>query len=166
MATSDTGSSTTPADRSRRLTLDDLQLGQRFVSGTHAIDESEIVAFASQYDPQPFHLDAAAAAGSVLGGLAASGWHTAALTMRLLVGGGLPIHGGIVGAGGEIAWPRPTRPGDVLRVETEIVEVRPSRSHPERGIVTVRCETLNQRDEAVQTLVARIVVPRRATADR
>ena len=92
----------------------------------------------------------------------ASGWHTAAITMRLLVEGGLPLAGGIIGAGGEITWPNPTRPGDVLQVESEVLELRPSRSRPDRGIATVRSETRNQRGDTVQVLVARLVVPRSA----
>jgi acyl dehydratase len=127
--------------------LDDLRIGQRFSSGEHVLDATQIKAFAAQYDPQPFHLDEEAARGSLFGGLAASGWHTAAITMRLLVGGGAPIAGGVIGAGGEIAWPRPTRAGDVLRVESEVLEVTPSRSRPERGTVTLRSETRNQRGE-------------------
>jgi len=84
--------------------------------------------------------------------------------MRLQLAGGLPIAGGIIGAGGEIAWPRPTRPGDILRVESEVLEIRPSRSRPDRGMVTVRSETRNQRGEIVQVLTAKLVVPRRSTA--
>ena len=141
--------------------LEDLQVGQRFRSRSHAIDEAQIKAFAGQFDPQPFHLDEAEAKETVFAGLAASGWHTAALTMRLLVDGGAPIAGGIVGAGGEVVWPKPTRPGDVLCVDTEIVAVTPSRSRPDRGIVTVRSNTLNQHGEIVQTLTAKLVVPRR-----
>jgi acyl dehydratase len=151
-------------DRGERLYLDDLRVGQRFSSGTHLVDAEEIKAFAAQFDPQPFHLDDAAAQGTLFGGLAASGWHTAAITMRLLVETGLPLMGGIIGAGGEISWPRPTRPGDVLRVVSEIEEVTPSRSRPDRGMVRVRSETRNQRDEVVQVLVSRLVVPRRAAA--
>jgi acyl dehydratase len=147
-----------------RLHLEDLHVGQRFTSGSRAVDEGEIVAFAAEFDPQPFHLDDAAARDSLFGGLAASGWHTAALTMRLLVGS-LPIAGGIIGAGGEIAWPKPTRPGDVLHVESEVLEIRPSRSRPDRGMVTMRSETRNQRGEIVQTLLAKLVVPRRRTED-
>ncbi len=143
------------------LHLDDLTVGQRFSSAAHALDEAQIHRFASQFDPQPFHLDAEAAQHSVFGGLAASGWHTAAITMRLLVGGGAPLAGGIIGAGGEIAWPRPTRPGDVLQVESEVLEITPSRSRPDRGMVTLRSETRNQRGEIVQILTARLVVPRR-----
>lgn len=143
------------------LYLDDLQVGQRFESGSHAVDEAQIVAFARQFDPQPFHLDAQLARDTFFNGLAGSGWHTAAITMRLLVES-LPIAGGIIGAGGEISWPRAMRPGDVLRVYSEIVEVRPSRSRPERGMVTVRGETRNQQEEVLQLLVTKIVVPRRA----
>ena len=144
-----------------RFYLDDLKIGQRFTSGTLALDAEQIKTFAREYDPQPFHLDEAAAQNSIFKGLAASGWHTAALTMRLLVSGGLPLAGGSVGAGGEIAWPRPTRPGDILQVESEVVAVTPSRSRPDRGIVTVRSETKNQRGEVVQVLTAKLMVPRR-----
>jgi acyl dehydratase len=152
-------------EQRRLFHLDDLHVGQRFTSGsTHALDEHEIKAFAGRYDPQPFHLDDDAARGTLFGGLAASGWHTAAITMSLLVGGGLPIAGGIVGAGGEIAWPQPTRPGDVLHVESEVLEVTPSRSRPDRGIAVVRSETRNQRGETVQILTARLIVPRRSRA--
>src|SRR4051794_24721063 len=151
-------------DRTAALYLDDLRVGQRFTSGTHTIDEAGIKGFAAAFDPQPFHLDEAAASGTLFGGLAASGWHTAAVTMRLLVDGGAPIAGGVIGAGAEIVWPRPTRPGDVLQVESEIVEITPSRSRPDRGMVTVRSETRNQRGETVQILTSKLVVPRRGAA--
>jgi len=143
------------------LYLEDLRVGQRFVSGTHRLDEEQIRAFAEQFDPQPFHLDAEAAKGTLFQGLVASGWHTAAVTMRLLVEGGLPIAGGVIGAEAEIIWPKPTRPGDTLHVESEIVELRPSRSNPGRGVVTVRGETRNHLGDFVQVLVAKLVVPRR-----
>jgi acyl dehydratase len=147
-----------------KLYLDDLHVGYRHTSGTYTIDEAEIKAFAHQFDPQPFHLDDAAAKGSLFRGLAASGWHTAAITMRLQVYSGPPLAGGIIGAGGEIDWPRPTRPGDTLRVESEVLEVTPSKSRPDRGTITLRSQTLNQRDEAVQTLTVKLIVPRRPAA--
>ena len=143
------------------LYLDDLSVGQRFTSGTHAIDERQITAFAREFDPQPFHLDGEAAKETFFRGLAASGWHTAAITMRLNVQGGLPIAGGILGMGGELAWPRPTRPGDVLHVESEVLEVKPSRSQPDRGIATIRSGTKNQRGEVVQLCTMKLFVPRR-----
>jgi acyl dehydratase len=152
-------------DSKQRLFLEDLRPGQQFTTGSHMIDEAQIKAFARQFDPQPFHLDDEAARGSLFAGLAASGWHTAAITMRLQVESGLPISGGIIGVGGELSWPQPTRPGDILHVETEVLEVRPSRSHPERGMVTVRSQTLNQRGEVVQTLTVKLVVPRRSVAN-
>jgi len=145
----------------QRFYLDDLRVGQRFTSGTHAVDAAQIKAYARQFDPQPFHLDDAAAKGTLFGGLVASGWHTASLTMSLLVGSGLPLAGGILGAGGEVTWPQPVRPGDVLSVHSEIQEITPSRSRPERGMVKVRSETRNQRGETVQIMLARLVVPRR-----
>ncbi len=143
-----------------RLFLEDLVAGQRFVSTSFTVSAEEIVAFATQYDPQPFHLDHSEAANTLFGGLAASGWHTAAMTMRKVVES-VPMAGGIIGSGGELTWPRPTRPGDVLRVETEVLEITPSRSRPERGMVRVRCVTLNQDGEAVQTFMPKLVVPRR-----
>jgi acyl dehydratase len=144
-----------------RLYLDDLEVGQRFTSGTHTVDEAQIKAFAQQFDPQPFHLDAEAAKDTLFGGLAASGWHTVAITMRLMVEQGLPLAGGIVGVGAELAWPQPTRPGDVLQVESEVIELTPSRSRPDRGMAIVRSLTRNQRNEVVQTLTAKLIVPRR-----
>ena len=150
-------------ERPDRLYLDDFQVGQRFTSATHRIDTAQIKAFARQFDPQPFHLDEDAAKGTLFGRLVASGWHTAAISMRLQVESGLPIAGGMIGIGGEMSWPRPTLPGDVLRVETEIKEVTPSRSRPDRGVVRVYSETRNQRDEVVQILDAKLFVPRRTT---
>jgi acyl dehydratase len=143
--------------------FEDLYVGQRFVSGTHRLDESQIRAFAEQFDPQPFHLDAEAAKNTLFAGLVASGWHTAAITMRLLVESGLPIAGGIIGAGGEITWPSPTRPGATLHVESEVLELRPSRSRSDRGVATIRSETRNELGETVQVIVARLVVPRRTS---
>lgn len=154
----------TEQHKTDRLYFDDLQVGQRFVSGTHALDEAQIVAFAREYDPQPFHVDDEAAKATLFGGLSASGWHTAAISMRLLVQSGAPIAGGIIGSGGELIWPRPTRPGDVLHVVSEVLEVTPSRSRPERGMVVLRNETRNQNDEVVQSFTAKLVVPRRPTS--
>ncbi|MFO1247189.1 MAG: MaoC family dehydratase [Alphaproteobacteria bacterium] len=143
------------------LYLDDFHVGQRFTSGTHALDSAQIKAFAARFDPQPFHLSETDADKSFFQGLAASGWHTASITMSLLVKSGMPIAGGLIGAGGEITWPRPTRPGDVLQVESEILAVTPSRSKPERGMLTVRSQTRNQRGEVVQILTSKMLVWRR-----
>jgi acyl dehydratase len=139
------------------LYLEDLRVGRRFVSGEYRMDLERIKSFAAEFDPQPFHLDERAASASVFGGLAASGWHTAAVAMRLLVTGGMPFANGIVGLGGEIAWPKPTRPGDVLHVEAEIVEIIPSRSKPNQAIVRVRNVTLNQAGEEVYVFTAKIL---------
>jgi len=142
--------------------LEDFEPGQQFGSGSVTVDAEQIKAFAKQFDPQPFHLDDDAARASFFQGLAASGWHTAALTMRLLVEGELSVAGGIVGAGAdEFRWPRPVRPGDTLTVRSEVLEVRPSKSRPEQGLVKVRSTTLNQKGEPVQVFVANLVVPRR-----
>jgi len=142
------------------LYLDDLQVGQRFISESYPLDEAQIKAFASQFDPQPFHLDAEAAKATLFAGLAASGWHTAAITMRLLVRS-VPIAGGVIGAGAEVTWPRPVRPDFELYVESEVTEIRHSKSNPQRGIVTVKSDTKNQHGEVVQVLVSKLVVPRR-----
>lgn len=140
------------------LYLEDFAVGQRFTSAAHTLDAAQIKAFATQFDPQPFHLDEAAAENTFFHGLAASGWHTASITMSLLVKSGMPIAGGLIGAGGELTWPRPTRPGDTLTVESEILAVTPSRSRPERGMITVRSITRNQKGEAVQDMTTRMLV--------
>jgi acyl dehydratase len=125
------------------------------------MEEAKIKAFAAEFDPQPFHLDETAAQASLFKGLAASGWHTAAIAMRLLVSSGLPLAGGIIGLGGEITWPRPTRPGDTLHVESEIVDITPSRSKPNQAVVSVRSTMVNQRDEPVYVLNAKLMVFKR-----
>ena len=142
--------------------LEDFAAGQIFRSPSLRIDTEQIKTFAAEFDPQPFHLDEDAARDTIFGGLAASGWHTAALTMRLSVESDLKPAGGIVGAGvEELRWPQPVRPGDVLRTESEVLEVRPSRTHPHQGLIKVRVTTFNQKDEAVQIVVVNLVVPRR-----
>jgi acyl dehydratase len=143
------------------LYLDDLRVGQRFSSDSYVMNEDRMKEFAAEFDPQPFHLDEAAARDSVFRGLAASGWHTAAATMRLSVSGELRIAGGLIGLGGEIAWPKPTRAGDTLRLESEILEIVPSRSKPNQGIVKVRSTTLNQNGEEVQVFTVKLLVFRR-----
>jgi acyl dehydratase len=148
----------------QKLYLDDLHVGQRFTTGSYLMHEGRMKAFAAEFDPQPFHLDEAAARDSVFRGLAASGWHTAAATMRLLLEGELQIAGGLIGLGGEIAWPRPTRAGDTLGVVSEILEIVPSRSKPNQGIVKVRSTTLNQNGEELQVFTAKLLVFKRPPA--
>ncbi|MDR6456618.1 MaoC family dehydratase [Variovorax paradoxus] len=142
----------------RALYLEDLSVGDRFQSGEYALDAAQIKAFASQFDPQPFHTDEEAAKDTFFGGLAASGWHTAALTMKLMVESGIPLAEGIIGSGGELQWPKPTRPGDVLHVVSEVLDITPSRSKPGRAMVTMRCRTLNQRGEVLQYFTPKLVV--------
>lgn len=144
------------------LYLDDLAVGRKFTTGSVTLTLEGCRAFASEFDPQPFHLDEEAGRHSVFGRLAASGWYTASLSMRLLVEGELTIAGGLIGLGGEMTWPRPTYPGDTIRVESEVLEVRPSATKPGRGIVTVRNTTLNQHGEPVQVAIVKMLVPRRA----
>ncbi len=144
-----------------KLHLEDFAVGQTFGSGRLKVDAEQIKAFASAFDPQPFHLDELSARETFFKGLAASGWHTAALTMRLLVDSPLKPAAGIIGSGGDISWPRPVRPGDELRLESEIIEVRPSQSRPDRGTIKMRTTTLNQDGEAVQVLTANLIVMRR-----
>jgi acyl dehydratase len=142
--------------------LEDFEAGQTFGSGRIRVDADRIKRFATEFDPQPFHLDEQAASDSIFGGLAASGWHTAAITMRLLVDSDLAPAGGIVGAGfDELRWPRPVRPGDELRVEGEVLALRASKSRPDQGVIKVRTTTLNQNDEPVQVFVGNLIVLRR-----
>ena len=142
--------------------LEDFAAGQKHVSGTQRVDAAAIKAFATQFDPQPFHLDEDAARGSFFGGLAASGWHTAAITMRLLVESGFRPAGGIIGTrADELKWPRPVRPGDELHVEAEVLEVRSSATRPGQGYVKTRTTTLNQRGEPVQVLVMNLLATSR-----
>jgi acyl dehydratase len=139
------------------LYLEDLSVGDLFTSGKYRVSVDEIKSFARQYDPQPFHLDEEAAKDTLFAGLAASGWHSAAITMKLLIGC-LPIANGLIGAGMEISWPIPTRPDDEVHVEVRIIAIKPSRSKPDMGIVTMQFDTLNQRGELVQKTEAKMVV--------
>jgi acyl dehydratase len=142
--------------------LEDFAVGQIFKSGRKRVEKDEIFAFAKEFDPQPYHLDEKAAQQSPFGGLAASGWHTAAMTMRLMVDGEFKPAGGILGVGfDELSWPRAVRPGDQLHVRSEVLEVRPSKSRPDRGMIRVRNTTLNQNDEVVQVFTGNLLVPRR-----
>jgi len=143
------------------LYLEDIKVGQTFRTGSHLLTEDEIKAFARDYDPQPFHTDPEAAKHSFFGGLAASGWHTAAVSMRLQVESGPPLAGGMIGASVELTWPRPTRPGDEIHVASEVTAVTPSRSKPDRGFITLRSETRNQRGDVVQLQVSKLLVWRR-----
>lgn len=142
--------------------FEEFAVGQTFGSGRVTVDKEQILRFAREFDPQPFHLDEEAARHSIFGGLAASGWHTAALTMKLLAGAEVLPAGGIVGGGtDECRWPRPVRPGDELHLHNEVIEVRESRSRPEIGLVKIKTTTLNQKDEPVQILIANLLVQRR-----
>jgi acyl dehydratase len=141
--------------------LDDLAVGRKFVTGSTTLTLEGCKAFAYEFDPQPFHLDEAAARDSVFGRIAASGWYTAALSMRLLVQSEMMIAGGLIGLGGEMTWPRPTYPGDTLHVESEVLAIRVSQSKPDRGVVTMRNQTMNQHGEPVQVVVVKMMVPRR-----
>jgi acyl dehydratase len=143
--------------------FDDLAVGQTFHGGPLSVTRDDVIAFAECFDPQPQHLDEALAASSVFGELVASGWHTAALTMRMLVDGASPrVAGGVIGAGiDDLKWPTPVRPGDVLTAVSEIIEMRPSRSRADRGLIKLRTTTSNQHGAVVQVLTANIVVPRR-----
>jgi len=143
-----------------RLYLEDLYIGQRFTSAPHPLDAEQIKRFAAEYDPQPFHLDEEAAKGSFFGGLAASGWHTAAMTMRMLVDS-VPLADGLIGAELQLAWPRPTRPGMILQLFAEVVDIRPSRSKPDMAIVTMRNETRDQDGEVLQLFTVKMPVFKR-----
>jgi acyl dehydratase len=142
--------------------LEDIAPGMTFKSGRARIDADAIKRFAAEFDPQPFHLDDDAARESMFRGLAASGWHTAAVTMKLLVESDFKPAAGIIGAGfDELRWPKPVRPGDELHVEVEVLETRPSRSKPRQGVIKIRTSTINQNGEAVQISIGNLIVPRR-----
>ena len=142
--------------------LEDFEPGQKFGSGRLSVEATRIKSFAAEFDPQPFHLDDVTARDTFFKGLVASGWHTAAMTMRLLVDSELAPAGGIIGAGfEEMRWPRPVRPGDELHVESEILDVRPSKSRPDQGLIKVKTTTLNQNGEPVQVFVGNLIVLRR-----
>ena len=142
--------------------LEDFAAGQIYRSSRLPVDKGQILAFASQFDPQPYHLDEQAARNSVFKGLAASGWHTAAITMRLLVESEFQPAEGILGVGlEELSWPRPVRPGDELRVESEVLEVRASKLRVDRGVIRLRTTTFNQNDQPVQIFTGNLLVPRR-----
>jgi acyl dehydratase len=143
--------------------LEDYAVGQIYGSGRMCVDGASIKAFAVAFDPQPFHTDEASAARSMFKGLAASGWHTAAITMRLMVEGDLKPAGGIIGTGfEEFRWPQPVRPGDELHLECEVLELRPSNSRPEQGLLKLRTTTFNQKNEIVQMMVGTLLVRRRS----
>jgi acyl dehydratase len=146
------------------LYLEDLTPGRRFTAGPVTVSAEQIIDFAQQYDPQPFHVDDAAAKQHIFGGLAASGWHTAALTMRMVVEALAGLPWGVVGGGGELQWTKPVRPGDTLHLDIEVLEVTPSRSKPDRGTALMRNRTLNAAGEEVQVFTVRIMVPRRPGA--
>jgi acyl dehydratase len=146
--------------------LEDFVVGQTYGSGRIRVDEARIKAFAAEFDPQPFHVDEASASHTIFRGLAASGWHTAAMTMRLMVDGDLKPAGGIVGTGfEEFRWLRPVRPGDELHVQCEVLEIRPSKSRQDQGLIKLRTTTFNQNNEPVQIMVGTLLVPRRSKPD-
>lgn len=149
------------ASAPERLFFEDLQVGESFMSGSYEMTQERILSFASEFDPQPFHTDPDAAQKTFFAGLAASGWHTSAVTMRLLVES-VPVAGGLIGAGSEITWPRAVRPGDLLRVTTTIRELAASKSKPDRGFAVLESITLNQDDAVCQTTVSKVLVFRRA----
>jgi acyl dehydratase len=145
--------------------FEDFSVGDKFAGGSVDVSHDEIIAYARRFDPQPFHTDPAAAKKTLFGELVASGWHTASMTMGLFATSDISIVNGIIGGGVEqLSWPRPVRPGDRLTIRSEVLETRPSRSKPDRGMLRVRLETLNQKDEVVQSLVCNLVVLRRSGA--
>jgi acyl dehydratase len=144
--------------------FEDLKVGDCFKSESLNVTEKQVIEFAHKFDPQMFHLNQKAAERTLFKGLVASGWHTAAMTMRLFVQT-LNFAEGAIGLGvDELRWPNAVRPGDVLTVETEILDLRPSRSKPGYGIIRLRNMTTNQHGEIVQTMLTSVMVPRRTEA--
>jgi acyl dehydratase len=147
-----------------RLYLEDMAIGMTFSSGPKTMSEEAIIAFAREFDPQPFHTDPEAARTTVFKGLAASGWHTLGITMRMIVDSGISLAGGLIGFGAEVSWPRPVRPGDQLSIEVEIIDITPSASKPNQAIITLRTTTKNQNDEVVQVLTSKNLAFKRGHA--
>jgi acyl dehydratase len=145
--------------------FEDLKTGDKFGTAEHEMKAEEIIAFGRQFDPQPFHTDPVAAESTLFGRLVASGWHTAAVSMRLMVQGEMELDGGVIGQGMEaLRWPRPVLPGDRLRVETEVEELRPAPARPDRGLIRLHCRTRNQHGKIVQDMTATLLVARRKAA--
>jgi acyl dehydratase len=154
-----------PEPNPAALYIEDLFVGQKFTSGPHLMEADRIKSFAAEFDPQPFHMDEVAAEHSVFHGLSASGWHTAAVGMRLMATGNMKFAGGLIGFGGEFSWPRPTRPGDVLTLESEILDITISRSKPQQGVVTVKNVVSNQAGEPVYILTVKALAFRRPASE-
>ncbi len=141
--------------------FEDFPIGTSLVSTGYPITADAIMDFGRKFDPQIFHRDPDVAEKTLFGGLAASGWHTAAVSMRLFVDT-MDVAGGIMGLGvDELKWPNAVRPGDELRLEIEILEARHSKSRPGYGIIRIRKVTKNQRDEVVQSFITNTMLPRR-----
>lgn len=140
-----------------KIGLEDLVVGQRFTSAAYEVTAADIKRYAAEFDPQPFHLDEEAAKGTFFQGLAASGWHTAGITMRLIVES-VPLKCGVIGGGGELLWMKPVRAGDRLTVESEVLTITPSKSRPGHARVDVRILTKNQNGEVVQSFSPKLVV--------
>lgn len=142
--------------------LEDFTVGQVFTYPPHTVSEDEIIAFARAYDPQPFHLDKEAAKQSLFGGLCASGWHTAGMMMRILVDNMIGKYASMGSPGvDQLRWVKPVFPGDTLQLSGEVLEVRPSQSKPDRGVITSRYEMKNQKGETVLTMQAKGMYARR-----
>lgn len=154
-----------PASKDDFLYIEDLHLGQKFKAGPVKITAEEIITFAKQFDPQDFHTDPVKASETIFGGLAASGWHTGGLTMRMMLQALPKIKGGMVGRGAEkIEWPRPVRPGDELSVEMEVIDIKISDNRPESGVMKTRNTTFNQKGEIVMRMETKAFIPRREKA--
>ena len=145
--------------------LEDISVGQKFTAGSMTVTEESIIAFARQFDPQDFHTDPVKAKDTVFGGLVASGWHTASMSMRMILDATPKMKGGMIGRQVEkIGWPMPVRAGDVLSIEVEIMELRPSATNPSRGTIRTKNTTFNQKHEIVQEMEAIIFIPRRSVS--
>ena len=145
--------------------FEDLKIGDKFTAADYEMTAEEIIAFGRQYDPQPFHTDPVAARSTLFGQLVASGWHTAAVSMRLMVQGEMELDGGVIGQAMEsMRWPRPVLPGDRLRVVSEVVELRPAPARPDRGLLVLRCRTYNQHGKVVQDMTATLLIARRPSS--
>lgn len=143
------------------LYFEDFEIGQEYVSDTYEMTKEEIIKFAKQFDPQIFHIDEEAAKNTFFGGLAASGWHTASISMKLNVQSKMKFAGGMIGASLELSWPMPTRVGHILQVYSKVIDVKPINSRPKHGFIVMQSETKNQFGEVLQRQKTHILVERK-----
>ncbi len=136
--------------------VETLEIGQTFTSDSLLITKDKIIAFAKEFDPQPFHLDEDEAKQTFFNELVASGWHTSSVTMKLILQS-MPFKHGMVGSGGQVSWKRPVKPNDSLHVTTKIINIKPAKNNANQIYLTLECQTLNQFNRVCQIMEANVI---------